>query len=306
VKDYAVQLLTEMLRIYSPTGKEEKISNFLVKEMENLGFRVWKDEVGNVIGEVGRGEPTILLCGHMDTVPGFIPIRLENGKLYGRGAVDAKASLAAMIVAAATLARQGLTNRISVVGVVDEEGKSRGIRHLIKKRIFADYAVFGEPSGVEKIVIAYKGSLHLKITCKTETGHSAAPWLFENAVEKAFEIWEKIKNFHLPEEKPESRFYSISSCLTKIKGGNLTSTVPSKCDVHINLRVPPQFTCQQILSEINQILKQYQIANPEVSLKMKVEDLTEPFETDKNSPLIRAFSWAINEKNWNRRHEFIW
>lgn len=295
VKDYAVRLLVEMLKIYSPSGEEGRIGDFLVKEMENLGFNVWKDEVGNVIGEVGHGEPIVLLCGHMDTVPGYIPVRLENDKLYGRGAVDAKASLAAMVVAAATLARQGINNKILVVGVVDEEGKSRGIRHLIKKGIPANYAVFGEPSGLEKIVIGYRGSLHLKITCETETGHSAAPWLFQNAVEKAFEIWGKIRNFHLPEEKSKSKFYSISACLTKISGGNANSTVPSKCEIHVNIRVPPQFTCQRVLNEINKILSQYQIENPAVSAKMEVEDLTEPFEADKNSPLVRAFSYAIRK-----------
>jgi len=55
MSDYPVSLLTSMLEIYSPSGKEEEFSNFLAKEMENLGFRVRKDEVGNVIGEIGPG-----------------------------------------------------------------------------------------------------------------------------------------------------------------------------------------------------------------------------------------------------------
>jgi len=48
----------------------------------------------------------------------------------------------------------------------------------------ADYAIFGEPSGLDQITIAYKGSLHLKIMIRTITGHSSAPWLFDNAIEK--------------------------------------------------------------------------------------------------------------------------
>jgi LysW-gamma-L-lysine carboxypeptidase len=74
--DYAVDLLTRIVKIYSPSGKEEEISLFLADEMTKLGFRVHRDKIGNVIGEVGEGSPVILLCGHMDTVEGIIPVRV--------------------------------------------------------------------------------------------------------------------------------------------------------------------------------------------------------------------------------------
>lgn len=295
MSDYAVQLLTRLLEIYSPSGKEEEISNFLAREIENLGFYVQKDKVGNVIGEVGRGKPEILLCGHMDTVTGYIPVRVKNNKLYGRGAADAKAPLAAMIVAAHMLVKEGLPNRVLVAGVVDEEGSGKGIKHLIEEGFSPDYAIFGEPSGVEKLTIGYKGSLRLKITCTTQTGHSAAPWLFENAIEKAFEIWGPIKKLHLPQERPGSRFYSITSCLIKVKGGKAISLVPSKCDIHLDIRVPPQFTSRQVFDEVSKITTQYQTANPKVSVKMKIEDITEPFEVGQRSPLVRAMSLAIRK-----------
>jgi LysW-gamma-L-lysine carboxypeptidase len=295
MSDYAVHLLVKMLEIYSPSEKEEEISNFLVKEMENLGFHAWKDEVGNVIGEIGQGEISVLLCGHMDTVPGYIPVRIENNKIYGRGAVDAKAPLAAMIVASSALAKKGLSNRILVVGVVEEEGTSRGIKHFIKKGVPSDYAIFGEPSGVENIIIGYKGSLHFRIVCETETGHSSAPWLFENAVEKAFEIWGTIQNLHLPQEKLESRFYSITSCLTKIAGGEEASIVPAKCDIHVDIRIPPQLTTQEVCDEVQKMIRQYQIAHPKVKVEVKVEDRSEPVEIDSRSPIVRALSWSIRK-----------
>jgi LysW-gamma-L-lysine carboxypeptidase len=295
MNDYAVRLLAKMLEIYSPSEKEEEISNFLLSEMENLGFHAWKDEVGNVIGEIGEGEISVLLCGHMDTVPGYIPVRIEDNRLYGRGAVDAKAPLAAMIVASSALAKKGLSSRILVVGVVEEEGKSRGIKHFIKQGTAPDYAIFGEPSGVENIIIGYKGSLHLKITCETETGHSAAPWLFENAVEKAFEIWEAIKNLHLPQEKLDSRFYSITSCLTKITGGEESSIVPAKCDIHVDIRIPPQLTTQEVFDEAKRVISQYQTAHPKVKVEVTVEDLADPFEIDSRSPIVRALSWSIRK-----------
>lgn len=284
-----------MLEIYSPSGKENEISVFLAKEMENLGFNVKRDNVGNVIGEIGKGKPIILLCGHMDTVTGYIPVRVVNNQLYGRGAVDAKASLAAMIVASHKLAEKNFSSRIIVAGIVDEEGSSKGIKNLIKSKICPDFAIFGEPSGIEKITIGYKGSLRLKITCKTKTGHSAASWLFENAIEKAFEIWEKIKKLRFPQEKLESRFYSVTSCLIKIGGGNRNSVVPSKCDIYIDVRVPPQLTPQQIFDEVVKMVNQYQILNPKVSVSVKIEDLTDPYEVDHSSLLVRALSSAIKK-----------
>ena len=123
INDYAVQFLTRLLEIYSPSGKEKEVGAFIADEMRKLGFRVKVDEVGNVIGEVGAGKPEILLCGHMDTVPGYIPVRAVDGKLYGRGAVDAKASLAAMVLAAS-----------SVVGEVSS-GKGLVVLLRRKKRV---------------------------------------------------------------------------------------------------------------------------------------------------------------------------
>ena len=89
MSEYAVRLLTDLLKIYSPSREEEEISNFLVKKMKTLGFHVRKDSAGNVIGEIGQGKPVILLCGHMDTIAGQLPVRVEKNKIYGAGAVDA-------------------------------------------------------------------------------------------------------------------------------------------------------------------------------------------------------------------------
>jgi LysW-gamma-L-lysine carboxypeptidase len=300
MSEYAVQLLTEMLEIYSPFGKEEEISKFLAKEMRNLGFQVSRDKAGNVIGEIGNGKPVVLLCGHMDTVQGYIPIRVEDGKLYGRGAVDAKASLTAMIVAASTFAKALSPCKIIVVGVVDEEGPGKGIKNFIKSGIPIDYAIFGEPSGLNEICLGYKGVIRIKITCETKTGHSGAPWLFNNAIEKIMEIWNHIKMLHLPEEKLDSRFYSLSYCLTKIKGGSSSPIVPPKCDIHIELRLPPQIEGEYVLQKINREIESYRLTNPKVSVKIKTEYLIDAFEADRRSLVARALAWAIRKKTRNR------
>jgi LysW-gamma-L-lysine carboxypeptidase len=298
--DYAVDLLTRMLNIYSPSGNEEQISLFLADEMTKLGFRVHRDQVGNVIGEIGEGSPVVLLCGHMDTVEGEIPIRVEDGKLYGRGSVDAKGPLAAMIVAASNFAEGNFPGKILVVGVVDEEGSGKGIQHFVEEGIQPDFAIFGEPSGLEKVVFGYKGILTVKVTVETPSGHSAAPWLFDNAIEKAMDFWKQINKLHLREEKLKSRFYSITSCLTGIKGGNTSASfIPSYCEILVQLRIPPQLTPEQVFEEVKRKIDRYKATNPKVTVAIETVDVAKAFEADRRSVIVRALAWGIRKTTLN-------
>jgi len=298
--DYAVDLLTRMLNIYSPSGNEEQISLFLADEMTKLGFRVNRDQVGNVIGEIGEGSPVVLLCGHMDTVEGEIPIRVEDGKLYGRGSVDAKGPLAAMIVAASNFAEGNFPGKILVVGVVDEEGSGKGIQHFVEEGIQPDFAIFGEPSGLEKVVFGYKGILTVKVTVETPSGHSAAPWLFDNAIEKAMDFWKQINKLHLREEKLKSRFYSITSCLTGIKGGNTSASfIPSYCEILVQLRIPPQLTPEQVFEEVKRKIDRYKATNPKVTVAIEKVDVAKAFEADRRSVIVRALAWGIRKTTLN-------
>lgn len=293
----AVRLLTNLLGIYSPSGKEEYIGNFLAGEMKKLGYQVGRDAIGNVIGVVGDGEPTFFLCGHMDTVAGVLPLRVEEGKIYSRGAVDAKGPLAAMTIAAAQVAKDPkFKNRgkILLACVVEEEATSKGVRYLITQGINADYAIFGEPSGIENITIGYKGQIQLKIICKTETGHSSTPWLYENALEKAYELWMKIKeNYRLTQEN--SAFNAVTACLTKLTGGEATSVIPFESEMYLDIRISPQFTTAQVFQSIKKIITEYLTDNPKVNIKPTIQDTVEPFEVNKTSPLVHALSASVRK-----------
>jgi [amino group carrier protein]-lysine/ornithine hydrolase len=294
-QEASVRLLTDLLNAYSPSGKEAAVADRLIKEMRKMGYQTKMDSAGNAIGEIGKGTPSILLCGHMDTVPGQIPVRIENGKLYGRGAVDAKGPLAAMVMAAAEAHKIEPNVKVTVVGVVEEEGTSRGIKQLISEGIEADYAIFGEPSHVENITIGYKGSLRLKLTFKTQGGHSSAPWLYENAIEKTFELWQQIKDSIPSIEKQGTPYSAVTLCLIKITGGKDSSAVPSKSEALIDARIPPSTTPDQVLNRIQDVIKQFQQEHPKVTIKFEIEDSNEPFEADKTSPLVRALSLSIRK-----------
>jgi LysW-gamma-L-lysine carboxypeptidase len=298
MNEQAVRFLTNLLGIYSPSGKEQDIANFLAERMKRMGFEVGIDAIGNVIGVIGEGEPVILLCGHMDTVAGHVPLRVEEGKIYARGAVDAKGPLAAMIMAAAQAAKEpGFEGKILVASVVEEEATSRGVRHLITQGIKADYAIFGEPSGVENITIGYKGQIQLKIVVRTATGHSSTPWLFENALEKAYELWRQFKAAcPYPSLEPEETpFGSITVCLVRIVGGSGNSVIPFEAEMNLDVRVPIQFTTAQVYEKMSRIIANYQAANPKVSIKATVMDTVEPFEANKASPLVHVISSSVRK-----------
>ena len=300
MREQAVRLLTNLLGIYSPSGREQDIANFLVTELKKMGFQVGIDAIGNVIGVVGEGEPTILLCGHMDTVAGHLPLRVEEGKIYARGAVDAKGPLAAMVMAAAEAAKEPAfkgRGKILIAATVEEEATSRGVKHLITQGITADYAIFGEPSGAENVTIGYKGQIQLKIVCKTETGHASTPWLYENALEKAYELWNQIKNAsNYPSLDPsESPFTAVTACLVRVVGGRATSVVPFEAEMNLDVRVPIQFSTTQVFDQLSKIIAKYQAANPKVIVIPTVQDTVESFEVDKSSPLVHVMSSSIRK-----------
>jgi len=294
----AVRFLTNLLGIYSPSGKEEDAATYLASEMKRMGFDVGRDAIGNVIGVVGEGSPVILLCGHMDTVSGYLPLRIEEGKIYARGAVDAKGPLAAMIMAAIAAGKEpDFKGKVLVAVVVEEEATSRGVKHLITQGIKADYAIFAEPSGVENITIGYKGQIQLKIVCRTQSGHASMPWLYDNALEKAYELWAQIKSFYpYPSlEQPESPFNAVTACLVKVAGGRATSVVPYEAEMNLDIRVPIPFTTAQIFEQIEKLIAKFQAANPQVAVKTTVLDTVEPFEVNKASPLVHVLSSSVRK-----------
>ena len=178
-------MLEKALRLYTPSLSEKPMADFLADKCDDLGFEdIQIDEVGNLIAKKGSGLPRILLCGHMDTVPGKIKVRKEGDSLYGRGASDAKAPLMAMLFAAASI--QNNNGTVIFVGAVDEEGNATGIKNLVRGKLEIDYAVFGEPSGLKQVTIAYKGRIAINLKVNVgNSSHASAPWLSKNAIEES-------------------------------------------------------------------------------------------------------------------------
>ncbi|MEW6742335.1 MAG: [LysW]-lysine hydrolase [Planctomycetota bacterium] len=170
----AVDLLATMVRIPSVSGEEAELAGYLVESMGRLGFEAYVDKAGNAVGLIGEGVLLGVLLGHMDTVPGEIPVRVEGGRLHGRGAVDAKGPLAAFIAAATRRWRAGsLPGRIAVVGCVEEEVPSSKGAHYAAACFRPSFCVVGEPSGWDGVALGYKGYLRALLRFEQDGGHPA-------------------------------------------------------------------------------------------------------------------------------------
>ena len=191
--------LTSLLRIYSPSEQEAEAVAFLVAWMQAHGFDAYIDAAGNAVGLLDGGaaedggEPQdLVLLGHIDTVPGFIPVEERAGLLYGRGAVDAKGPLAAFAAAAAQVGpRPGW--RIIVIGAVEEESAtSKGARQAMQD-FRPTMAIIGEPSQWNRVTLGYKGRLLLDYTFTRTLSHRAGPDL--GACEQAVAFWNAVSTW---------------------------------------------------------------------------------------------------------------
>ncbi len=291
---FAVKMLEKALRQYTPSLSEKPMAELLADKCDDMGFSNIKiDEVGNLIATKGSGMPRILLCGHMDTVPGKIRVRREGDMLYGRGASDAKAPLMAMLFAAASIPNDSGT--VTFVGAVDEEGNATGIKNLVKSGLEIDYAVFGEPSGLDRVTIAYKGRLAINMRVDVgDSSHASAPWLSKNAIDEMSVFTSRLKEAVCEGQEGKKRGMMLTFALTQVSGGSSHNVTPKECEATIDIRIPVDMTCRMVEEKIAGVVRQ-------ASRERKVEafysiiDETEPFEAPLNSPLVRALSLAVRD-----------
>ncbi|NVM53405.1 MAG: M20/M25/M40 family metallo-hydrolase [Candidatus Helarchaeota archaeon] len=292
-----VEFLKKGVEIPSISGEEGKFGKFLFDRMKKLGFDVRTDSVGNVIGQVGKGEPVLLLCSHMDTVIGTIPVKLEDGKLFGRGAVDAKGSLIAMVCAATRFVKKDIPGRIIIAGIVEEETTLKGIKTLLDSLYHVDFANFGEPSGVNRICVASKGRIHLYLFFKTESGksHVSSSEQNENAIHIAINFWNQFNN--KMSQKPflgKTPYFSVEPNITVIQAGEATNILPDSCSVDIDIRFPAGIKAKQIITEIESIIEELE-QETGTKIKHRILSQIEGYRTNKDTKVVKALQQAIED-----------
>jgi LysW-gamma-L-lysine carboxypeptidase len=286
-----ISFLEELVSIPSPSGEERYVAEYLVGQMANLGFRAHQDAVGNAVGELGdpQAERTVVLLGHMDTVPGVVPIKRSRGCLYGRGTVDAKGPLAAFVLAAARIAPLLERTRVLVIGAVEEEAHGRGARHLARTMAPPECAFIGEPSEWQCITLGYKGLLNFDYRLTQPGAHSAGE--MPGPAEKAVVFWNRLMTFAGEHNDGWSgRFNTVDPALREFSTFN--DGLNEGVDLNIVVRLPKGVTA----SDLEQKLRTW--CNG-ATLNFHPSD--PPFQAEKNTALVRAMLRAIRAEGGRPR-----
>jgi LysW-gamma-L-lysine carboxypeptidase len=254
--------------------------------MAGRGFRASVDAAGNAVGEIGDGATHVVLLGHIDTVAGQTAVRVEDGELVGRGAVDAKGPLAAF-VAAATKPIAGV--RVTVVGAVEEESPtSAGARYRATLGA-PDWCVIGEPSGWDAVTVAYKGRLALRVALSRSARHGAAPGM--TCSEEALALWSTVRAAADRRTGKTDGFARLDCRLEGMSGGTSNGLV-ERAELRIGYRIPPGITTAELEAELRAIAVEHV---GEAAIEIERIGAEEPARTPRTTPLARAFVGAIAE-----------
>lgn len=251
-----LDLLFDLVSIDSNTGSTEEAVSFLSAKARGWGMEAIVDR-GSLIINPGAGE--LLLLGHIDTVAGDLPVRKDEGHLWGRGTVDAKGPLCAAISALRKVPE--LWSRVTLIAVPDEEGSSNTARRL-RKELEKMPCVILEPSGWNGITIAYQGRVLLRVDVMTCSSHSGAdaPFASEILIEKLISIIE-----------------GTGARVIDVQGG-----ISEACAT-LDIRYTERPDLEKELTGMN-----YEI----------LED-TPPIRSPKNTALVRSFLASIRENGGN-------
>ncbi|TBH20748.1 [LysW]-lysine hydrolase [Thermus thermamylovorans] len=279
-----VEFLKGALEIPSPSGQERPVAEYLAEGMERLGLKGFVDEADNARGQVGHGPVQVVLLGHIDTVPGVVPVRLEGDKLFGRGAVDAKGPFVAMIFAAAGLsqeARRRLT--VHLVGATEEEAPSSKGARFVAPRLRPDYVVIGEPSGWEGITLGYKGRLLVRVRREKDHFHSAHHE--PNAAEELISYFVAIKAWTEAMNVGQRPFDQVQYTLRDFRVH--PAELKQVAELFFDLRLPPRLPPEEAIRHLSAY------APPTLELEFFGREV--PYLGPKDTPLTRALRQGIRK-----------
>ncbi|HSJ88077.1 MAG TPA: YgeY family selenium metabolism-linked hydrolase [Anaerolineales bacterium] len=267
LKQELIELTQSLIRIKSVSGQEEQIIKFIEQKMKSLGYdEVVIDSMGNLLGRIGNGEKSVLFDSHVDTVavtdeeqwevPPFSG-DIVDGRLYGRGSVDMKSSVAATLYAGAIAKRMRLVSGKTVYiscTVFEEDCDGENLKHLFKElKLKPNFVVICEPSN-NVITLGHKGKAQIAIRTHGVSAHGSAPEKGVNAIYEMVEIIQRVEraNTELMKKDPPrgtlvmSRISSTSASL---------NAVPSECEVYLDRRTVPGETEDSIRKEMDRLIE---------------------------------------------------
>ena len=253
-----------------------------------------------VIRARGRGDGgTLLLCGHTDTVnvegmEAPFELKVEGDRLYGRGAYDMKAGLAAALVACREASTLDLAGDVVVAAVADEEHASIGVQEILET-VRADVAILTEPTEMA-LVIAHRGFVWSEVEVTGRAAHGSRPHLGVDAIVKTGPILTALGRL---DDELHARRHPLlgrpSVHASVIAGGEELSSYPGRCVVGIERRTLPGESAADVEAELERLLDACRAEDEALVASRRTLLVREPFEMAPDSPVVTLVAGAVAE-----------
>jgi putative selenium metabolism hydrolase len=305
-RDYSAKVLSDLVRIPSVSGDEEKLIRFLEKEFRNCGAKdIQIDKFGNILARIGGGKPVIAFDAHIDTVDigqkelwNFEPFsgEIREGKVWGRGTSDQKGGMASMLTAMKILSElaTGLPFSLYFVGsVVEEDCDWLCWQYIIKEdKIVPDLVVLTEPTD-GNIYRGHRGRLEIEIVASGISCHGSAPERGDNAIYKLAPIIAAVEKLN------ERLVFDPFLGKGTLAASRVRSNSPSLCAVadmaalYIDRRLTAGETPQSAVKELES-LPEIKAANA----KVVIPDYDHPSWRGTKYPVPKTYpTWVLEEKH---------
>ncbi len=300
---HAIDILCDLVATPTVSGSEAAAVTRFTQHARALGLTAEIDEAGSgiatrsVIDTRSNAPPIeVILLGHIDTVPGDIPVRVEQDEsgdlvLHGRGSVDAKGPLSAMLVAAARATLPPNTTLRVCAAVGEETPHSRGSRH-ISRTFRPDACIIGEPSAWDGVTLGYKGRLVLRLDINQPCHHSAGPGA--SAPDMAHGLWSgileivaKLNSANATDSTPPRAFDIIQSSLRSLASSS--DGLTDRCTLVGGFRLPRWITPHDLESHIRSLIAPVTFGE----IRISFEGHESAHAVDRNDLVARALSSAI-------------
>ena len=284
--------------VVSSGSGETAIARFVAEWCERAGLEVTVEDTPPgrpsvvAVARGSGGGRSLMLNAHMDTVgvagmtDPFAP-RVEEGRLFGRGAYDMKGSLAACMLATAEASRRRLAGDVVLAAVADEEFASVGTATVVE-RWPVDAAIVTEPTE-ERLALAHKGFAGFAIEVAGRAAHGSRPDLGIDAIAKMGRVLVGIERLDegLRANPTHARLGSGSVHASLIDGGQEYSSYPARCLLQAERRTIPGESVAAVEQEFRAMMEQAAEGDTDFAADVRVLASREPFEVDAGEPIVQ-------------------
>ncbi len=283
-KKRLIEMVSKLISIKSPTGEEDRMTDFLEDHLSSLDFTVEREKVDHRYNLFAyRDKSPYLIATHVDTTPAwgfrdaFKP-KLRGERVYGRGAIDTKGQIASLL-----LAIEHTDAPCAIALFVDEERDGKGSDRFTPRWKF-DGALVLEPTNFA-ICTRQAGSIEIRLETRGRTSHGATPVAGKNAIDVFIEIYLALKSMEHIKNRPKD-FKESGVTLGWIRGGRDCQVVPDRCVGEIDIPIFPGNDISAIKKQVDEILARYG-----AGAQVKIFD--QPVEISKDENVVKLLERAM-------------